>query len=168
MASKFRFFAIAALILPCICGGCRSIAKAHHSRLDKISRTRGEIAEISEKLRDIEQVMLYVGRIKTGDVANAALDVAIAIHGGPDEAEKKYAQVVTLEEIEVMRTQVVKLARRRANLEALSCKETKRAIDEAYSIHAMESRYEFLERLVSNCVIATCIAIAVLLLRRVF
>jgi hypothetical protein len=39
--------------------------------------------------------MLYAGRVKSPPMADLALDVAIAIHGEPDEAEKVYASYIT-------------------------------------------------------------------------
>jgi hypothetical protein len=144
------------------------MAKTHHSRLERIYHAHDEIVEISKKLQDIEQMMLYAGRIKDSPLADAALDVAIAIHGEPDEAEKKYAESITFDSLKVIEKQVISLIKRRANLEALANKERRKVIDEAYAIHAMETRYKLFKEIVFNCSAVICVAVAIFFLRKIF
>ncbi|MDR1413385.1 MAG: hypothetical protein LBI56_00375 [Puniceicoccales bacterium] len=158
---------IVSLIFIC-CGGCNSIAKMHHSRLERIYRIHGEIAEISKQLQDIEQIMLYVGRIKDTPLADAALDVAIAIQGEPDESEKRYAESITLESLEPIKLQVIDLVNLRSKLELISLKENQKAIDDSYAIRAIESRYQFLEKLIFKCAAGVCIVVAIFFLKKIF
>jgi hypothetical protein len=148
--------------------GCGSVSKMHHARLERIYRTQDMAEEISKKLQDIEQIMLYVGRIKDGALANMALDVAIAIHGDPDSVEKKYAENITADEIDAMKSNVAVLLKQKAHLEAISSKEKRIAMDEAYSIRGIENRYNFLEAIVTNCTVAIGITAALFFLKKFF
>jgi tellurite resistance protein len=158
------------LLLACavVAVGCGSVAKSHHSRLERVYRTHDEIAEISKKLQDIEQIMLYVGRINGGPLANAALDIAIAIHGEPDATEKKYAENITAAEIETLGKYAMELVGKRTYLETISAREKSKLLDEAYSIHGMESRYKLLETITNGCAMALCVAVAFFLLKKFF
>ncbi|MDR2779192.1 MAG: hypothetical protein LBB16_02800 [Puniceicoccales bacterium] len=145
--------------------GCNSIARTHHERLERIYHTQNEIIEISKKLQDIEQTMLYVGRIKDGALANAALDIAIAIHGEPDDFEKKYAERVTMESIATTKVYAMDLVKQRAVLESLARKEKKKTMEEAYAMYAQEIRHNFLKQLVSMCTIAVVCFLVILFLK---
>ncbi|MDR2737975.1 MAG: hypothetical protein LBB18_03490 [Puniceicoccales bacterium] len=148
--------------------GCSSTAKTHHQRLERICRVHDEIAEIARELQDIQQIMLYVGRIRDNPIADRALDVAISIHGEPDVAEKQFAENMTIAEIEKISASAAELLKRMATLEAISRKEKAKAIDESYAIHALESRYKFCEQLISRCLVAVCAVAAFLFLRKIF
>jgi hypothetical protein len=124
---------------------------------------------ISKKLQDIEQTMLYVGRIKDGPLANAALDVAIAIHGEPDDFEKRYAENITMESIASIKVYAVDLVKQKAALESLAHKEKKKSIEETHAMYAQEIQYNFLKQLVSVGVIAVvCIIVAYFFARKFF
>jgi hypothetical protein len=138
------FAAIAAI------GGCHSVAETHHSRLQRLHRTHGEICEISAQLRDIEQIMLYVGRVRESPLADAALDVAIAIEGEPDELERRYAETVTMDEIGATGARALKLVKQLRAMEALSVDDRMKAVAEAQSIRTMEGEYKLLKRLISG------------------
>ncbi|MDR1595609.1 MAG: hypothetical protein LBR91_01635 [Puniceicoccales bacterium] len=164
-AQKIKIFILSLLwIFACI--GCNSITKIHHSTLERMYQVQDEIAEISKKMQDIEQIMLYVGRVRDGPLADAALDVAIAIHGEPDEMEKRYAENITVAEIETLRAQVASLANRRAQLEAISAGGRRRVMNEAYSMHGIESRYKLLETIVGNCAMAVCVTVVIFVIRK--
>jgi hypothetical protein len=148
------------------CCGCESVAKAHLQRLERIYHTGNEIIEISKNLQDIEQMMLYVGRIKDSPMADAALDVAIAIHGEPDDTERKYAENMTMDSLEAVKIHAMDLVKKRANLEMITAKEKQKSIGESYSFYSLESRYKFLQRLVTNCSMVVCAVVAIFFLRR--
>jgi predicted nucleotidyltransferase len=148
--------------------GCASMARMHHERLERIHRTHDEVIEISKKLEDIEQMMLYIGRIRVGALANAALDVAIFINGEPDDDEKKYAESITIEAIQSLKIHAAKLMKRQEKLRAIFREDERKAIDESYAIHAMESRHQFIEKIFTNCLVATCIVGTIFFLKRFF
>jgi hypothetical protein len=158
----------AILIAAIVLCGCHSVAKTHHGRLERIWRVGDEIAEISERLRDIEQTMLYVGRIRDVPLADAALDVAIAIHGAPDDAEKRHAETITAEDIKNTGVAVADLLRKRAHLEEISAAERRKATDESLSLYAMESKYQSLQRLVFGVSLAIGVAVVLCCVRRFF
>jgi hypothetical protein len=133
-----------------------------------LCRAGDEIARISKKLQDIEQIMLYVGRIKDSPLADAALDVAIAIHGAPDEAEKRHADAITIDDIEAAGALAVDLLKRRARLEEISATERKKAMDESFSLYAMETKYGTLRRFTAGCSLLLGLAVAFLLMRKFF
>ncbi|MDR1457723.1 MAG: hypothetical protein LBI47_02665 [Puniceicoccales bacterium] len=163
-------------LLPLVCSavlinlcGCNSIVKPHRERLERIYRAHDGIVGISKKLQDIEQTMLYVGRIKDGPLADAALDVAIAIHGEPDNFEKKYAENITMESIASTKVYAIDLVKQKTALEAFARKEKKKAIEETHAMYAQEVQYNFLKRLVSTCTVAVvCAIVAYFFTRRLF
>jgi predicted nucleotidyltransferase len=161
-----KFAKIFFLCLAIAATGCNSIAKTHHQRLERISRAHDEIANISKKLQDIEQIMLYIGRVRDSPLADAALDVAISIHGEPDDSEKQFAEKITADAVEAVSASVLKLKKRKAALELISQKDRQEAIDESYALHAMESRYKFFEGLMSNCAMAVCAIVAIFMLKK--
>ncbi|MDR2776866.1 MAG: hypothetical protein LBB17_02375 [Puniceicoccales bacterium] len=159
---------ICSLALINLCG-CNSIVKPHMERLERIYRAYDGITGISKKLQDIEQTMLYVGRIKDGPLADAALDVAIAIHGEPDDFEKRYAENITMESIASTKIYAVDLVKQKTALESLVHKEKKKAIEEAHTMYVQEIQYSFLKQLVSTCGIAMiCIIVAHIFTRKFF
>ncbi|MDR1401732.1 MAG: hypothetical protein LBI81_02120 [Puniceicoccales bacterium] len=167
MKTAFPVLIISVLVFA-FCGGCSSLAKTHQARLERIYRVHGEIAEIAKKLQDIEQIMLYVGRIKDSPLADAALNVAIAIHGEPDEAEKKYAETITLESIEAIGEEVVDLLKLRSKLETISLREKQKSISDAHAIYAIEIRYKFFEKLMLKCAVVVCAVVAIFFLKKFF
>ncbi|MDR2603592.1 MAG: hypothetical protein LBC11_03485 [Puniceicoccales bacterium] len=149
--------------------GCNSIVKPHRERLERIYRAHDGIAGISKKLQDIEQTMLYVGRIKDGPLADAALDVAIAIHGEPDDFEKKYAENITMESIASTKVYAIDLVKQKEALESFARKEKKKAIEETHAMYAQEIQYNFLKRLASiGVVTVVCIIVAYFFIGRFF
>jgi hypothetical protein len=162
-------------LLPFICSvaliglcGCNSIVQPHRERLERIYRVHDGILGISKKLQDIEQTMLYVGRIKDGPLADAALDVAIAIHGEPDAFEKRYAENITMESIASTKIYAIDLVKQRAALESFAHKEKKKSIEETHAMYAQEIQYNFLKRLVSTCTITVVCVIAAYFFARKF
>ncbi|MDR0741851.1 MAG: hypothetical protein LBE98_00085 [Puniceicoccales bacterium] len=154
------------MVLINLCG-CNSIVKPHVERLERIYRTHDGIMGISKKLQDIEQTMLYVGRIKDGPLADAALDVAIAIHGEPDDFEKRYAENITMESIASTKIYAMNLVKQRTALESFAHKEKKKTIKEAHTMYVQEIQYNFLKQLVSTGVIAVvCIVVAYIFMRK--
>jgi hypothetical protein len=126
---------------------------AHRNRIRDLYAARDNIMSISAQIQDIAQIMLYAGRIHSGELANAALDVAIAIHGQPDDREKAYARSITVEQI---RADGERASRLLAQRDAIH-----RSIDSARShisadlanLHAIEAKYDFAPKLISSCII---------------
>jgi hypothetical protein len=108
---------------------------------------------ISAQIQDIAQIMLYAARVHSGELANAALDVAMSIHGQPDDREKAYAQSITAEQI---RADGERASRLLAQRDALHC-----SIDSARShisndlanLHAIEAKDDFASKLISSCLL---------------
>lgn len=145
------------------------MVKPHRERLERIYRAHDGIVGISKKLQDIEQTMLYVGRIKDGPLADAALDVAIAIHGEPDDFEKKYAENITMESIASAKVYAIDLVKQKAALESFARKEKKKTIEETHAMYAQEIQYNFLKRIASTCTVAViCVIAAYFFTRRFF
>jgi hypothetical protein len=127
--------------------GCQSIAVEHGNRLRSVNRARDGIVEVSKKLDDIAQTMLYAGRIHDAPLADLALDVAIAIHGEPDDGEKAYAQALTPEAIERDRISVEKLLAKRNSLRAFIAEEGKKLDSDIAKLVKIEAEYVFLRAL---------------------
>ncbi|MDR2628403.1 MAG: hypothetical protein LBC30_00135 [Puniceicoccales bacterium] len=163
-------------LLPLVCYvvliglcGCNSMVKPHRERLERIYRAHDGILGISKKLQDIEQTMLYVGRIKDGPLADAALDVAIAIHGEPDDFEKRYAENITMESIASTKIYAMDLVKQREALKSFVHKEKKKSIEETQAMYAQEIRYGFLKQLLSTCVVTViCIIVVCFFTKKFF
>jgi hypothetical protein len=144
-------------------GGCNSIVDSHRLRLEKIYRAHDEIATISSQLQDIEQVMLYAGRIKDPPIATLALDVAIAIHGEPDEAEKVYASNITTPMIEREMARVEKLLKRKNFLVGAISSEKNNIPKDLSALSSLETKYLFFSKLFTRGAIALGVLLSLFL-----
>jgi hypothetical protein len=128
--------------------GCQSVVSQHGSRLDSVYRAQGELADVSKKLDDIAQTMLFAGRIHDAPLADFALDVAIAIHGEPDGQEKAYAQTITPELIAKDKVLAEKLLARRDSLLSFIAKEGRRLTADITALAKLEAECSFLRGLI--------------------
>jgi hypothetical protein len=137
--------------------------------LDSIYRAQGDLADVSAKLDDIAQTMLFAGRIHDAPLADLALDVAIAIHGEPDNSEKAYAKNITPELIAKDKDRAAKLLARRDSLHAFIAKEGKRLSADVVALAKLEMERNFFRGLFWKCVLGIgAVAIGFILLRRFF
>ncbi|MDR3144559.1 MAG: hypothetical protein LBT64_03630 [Puniceicoccales bacterium] len=160
-------FLLPLVICAAICG-CSSAARNHQERLERIYTTCDRISEISDELQDIEQMMLCVGRIRDSPLADDALDVALAIHGEPDELEKARAKNISADEIRSIKMHAMDLVKQKSALEFAASRERRRVMGEARAMEALEIRHRFFEKLVSNCAIGFGVITAIFIFRRFF
>ncbi|MDR2603555.1 MAG: hypothetical protein LBC11_03280 [Puniceicoccales bacterium] len=52
--------------------GCSSLAHSHRQQLEKVYGAHDEIVKISSQLQDIQQVMLYAGRVNDSPISSMA------------------------------------------------------------------------------------------------
>jgi hypothetical protein len=133
--------------------GCRSLVEQHGGRLDSVRRAQGEIVDISAKLDDIAQTMLFAGRIHDAPLADLAIDVAIAIHGEPDNSEKAYAKNITPELIAKDKALAAKLLAKRNSLHSFIAKEGKRLSADVVALTKLEMERDFFRGLFWKCVL---------------
>jgi hypothetical protein len=135
-------------------GGCSSIVSTHRRRIEKICDANSELADISSALDDIAQTLLYAGRIHDPPLADLALDVAITIHGEPDDLEKAYAQTITPELIKKDMSSVKKLLVKRDSLTSFISSENKKLDSDIVALAKIETKYAILRGLIWKCAIA--------------
>jgi hypothetical protein len=131
--------------------------------MHRLFSAQEEICAISKELGYIEQIMLKAGGIHSGTLANAALDLAISIHGAPDDDEKIYAENITIELILKDKARAKKLVARRNALKT-SIDREKDIIDADLShLSKLEAKYEYASKLISNCALGAGLLIFALL-----
>jgi hypothetical protein len=106
--------------------------------------------DIAENLRNIEQTMLYVARVRDGPLANAAIDVLIAIHGEPDDLEKSYADGMTLKTIAEERKRAATLVSRRDKLRIFMATERQNISSDIPSLQRLETKYDIISSIIRN------------------
>jgi hypothetical protein len=84
-------------------------------------------------------------------LADLALDVAIAIHGEPDDQEKAYAQTITPELIAKDRVLAEKLLSKRDYLHSFIAKEGRRLTADVVTLAKLEAECSFLRGLIWKC-----------------
>jgi hypothetical protein len=140
----------------------------HGGRLDSVRRAQGELAAVSKKLDDIAQTMLFAGRIHDAPLADLALDVAIAIHGEPDDREKNYAKNITPELIAKDKDRAAKLLAERNSLHSFLAKEGKRLGGDVVALAKLEMERNFFRGLFWKCALGVGVAVIGLCLFRRF
>jgi hypothetical protein len=141
---------LAGLLICLSLGGCNSIVKPHQRRIERLLSSHEEIVDVSKRLNSIERVMLYVGRIRDSPLADDALDVAIAIHGQPDDTEKTYAQNITSQQIEREKSRAFSLIARRRQLKTTIDMEKIKLSDDITQLSNLEGKYSFASKLISR------------------
>jgi hypothetical protein len=147
------------ILLLALLTGCSSSVASHRNRIHDLYAARDDILALSAQIQDIAQIMLYAGRIHSGPLADAALDVAIAIHGQPDDREKAYAQHITLEQVRADGERVSRLLAQRDALRRSIDSSRARVADDLAHLHALEAKYDFASKLISSCAIGIGILI---------
>jgi hypothetical protein len=140
-------------------GGCSSLAHSHRLHLEKLYHAHGEIVKISSQLQDIQQVMLYAGRVNDSPISSMALDVAIAIQGEPDEAEKAYASTITKAAIGKEMARAKKLIKRKQQLISIIDGQKDTIAKDISSIVSLESKYQLVSKSLTKCAIFATFAI---------
>jgi hypothetical protein len=122
--------------------------------VENIRATRQSILAINGELRDIEQVMLYSATIHSGELADAALDLALAIHGDPDVQEKLYAENITIPMIRRDKARALSLIARRDALKSSIDRQQINIDGDLAKLSNLEGRYEYASKLISSCLFA--------------
>jgi hypothetical protein len=129
----------------------------------EIHGARQSISLINNELRDIEQVMLYAGRLHSGTLAEAALDVAIAIHGEPDDAEKLYAQNITIPLFRKDKARAMHRLDRSTSLQSAIDRLQASIGADLTKLTKLEGKYEYASKLISTCIFTAAGAILIFL-----
>jgi hypothetical protein len=129
-----------------LAAGCSSLSDSHRRRLEMVYDAHDEIVDISSQLQDIEQVMLYAGRVNDSPIADMALDVAIAIQGEPDDREKTYASTITKDMLKKEMARANKLLKRKHHLISVIDGQKDTIAKDISSIASLESRYNLISR----------------------
>ena len=161
-----NFTPLTPLLLLLAAAGCStsaSISGEHRRRLEDLHAARQSISLINNELQDIEQVMLYAGRLHSGPLADAALDIAIAIHGEPDDQEKLYAQNITIPLIHKDKARALSLIARRNALQASIDRMHISIGSDLTKLAKLEGKYEHASKLISTCILAGSAAILIFL-----
>jgi hypothetical protein len=131
------------ILLLALVTGCSSSVTSHGNRIHDLYAARDDILALFAQIRDIAQIMLYAGRIHSGELAPAALDVAISIHDQPDDREKAYGQSITLEQFRADGERVSRLLAQRDRLHRSIDSSRARVADDLAHMHALETKYDF-------------------------
>jgi hypothetical protein len=142
-----------------LAGGCSSLAHSHRLRLEKVYNAHDEIVNISSQLRDMEQVMLYAGRVNDSPIADMALDVAIAIQGEPDDSEKVFASNLTNAAISKEMARANKLLKRKQQLIHIIDGQRDTILNDISSIASLETKYQLISKTLAKCAIFAVFAI---------
>jgi hypothetical protein len=118
---------------------------------------RAKILAINRELQDINQVMLHCARIHSGALADTAIDVLTAIHGQPDDAEKIYAQNITMDLIGKDKARAIKLLSQRAALKSTIDSSRSCINQDLARITKLEAKYEYASKLITACSIGAAI-----------
>jgi ParB-like chromosome segregation protein Spo0J len=105
-----------------------------------------EIVTISSQLQDMQQVMLYAGRVNDSPLADMALDVAIAIQGEPDDKEKTYAANIIKDLLKKDMARADKLLRRKQKLISAIDAQKDTIAKDISSIASLETKYELISK----------------------
>jgi hypothetical protein len=124
-----------------------------------VYKAHGEIGTISSQLQDIQQVMLYAGRVNDSPIADMALDVAIAIQGEPDDGEKAYAANITKDRLKHEMARANKLLKRKRKLVSSIDGKKNTIARDISSIASMESKYELISRSLAKIAIFASFAL---------
>ncbi|MDR0742713.1 MAG: hypothetical protein LBE98_04610 [Puniceicoccales bacterium] len=139
--------------------GCSSLSDSHRRRLEMVYSAHEEIVEISSQLQNIQQVMLYAGRVNDFPIADMALDAAIAIQGEPDDGEKAYASNITKRIIGKEMVRANKLLRRKQHLISPIEGQKDTIAKDISSIARMEAKYDLVSKTLAKCAIYVLFAI---------
>jgi hypothetical protein len=142
-----------------LAGGCSSLAHSHRQHLEKVYHAHEEIVSISSQLQDIQQVMLYAGRVNDSPISSMALDVAIAIQGEPDDAEKAYASTITKAAIGKEMVRAKKLLKRKQQLISSIDGQKDTIARDISSIASLESKYQLISKTLAKFAIFAVFAI---------
>jgi hypothetical protein len=119
----------------------------------------GEIVAISSQLQDIQQVMLYAGRVNDSPIAHMALDVAIAIQGEPDDKEKAYATTITKDLLRKEMGRADKLLKRKQKLIATIDSQKNAIAKDISSIASLETKYSLISKALAKVAVFSLVAI---------
>ena len=139
--------------------GCSSLSDSHRRHLEKVYGAHGEIVAISSQLQDIQQVMLYAGRVHDSPIADMALDVAIAIQGEPDDKEKAYATTITEDLLRKEMVRADKLLRRKQKLISAIDAQKDTIARDITSVARLETKYELISKALARVAVFALVAI---------
>jgi hypothetical protein len=142
-----------------LAGGCSSLAHSHRQRLEKVYHAHEEIVKVSSQLQDIQQVMLYAGRVNDSPIADMALDVAIAIQGEPDDREKLFAANITKDIIGKEMVRAKKLLKRKQQLIHVIDNQKDTIAKDISSIATLETKYHLVSKTIARFTIFASFAI---------
>jgi hypothetical protein len=129
--------------------GCSSLAYSHRQHLEKLYHAHGEIVKISSQLQDIQQVMLYAGRVNDSPIADMALDVA----------EKAYASTITKDTIGKEMVRAKKLIKRKQQLISSIDDQKDTIAKDISSIANLETKYQLVSKTLAKFAIFAVFAI---------
>jgi hypothetical protein len=144
--------------------GCSSLSDSHRRHLEMVYNAHDEMVDISSKLQDIQQVMLYAGRVNDSPIADMAFDVAIAIQGEPDDTEKAYATTITKDMLKKEMARANKLLKRKQHLISTIDSQKNAIARDISSIASLESRYNLISRSLAKVAIFAIFALFFFLL----
>ena len=161
MFPKFLVTLVAVLFL--LGTGCSSLSDSHRRHMATVYDAHGEIVAISSQLQDIQQVMLYAGRVNDSPIADLALDIAIAIQGEPDDKEKAYASTITEDLIRKEMERANKLLKRKLKLIATIDSQKNAIARDITSVTRLETKYSLISQSLAKVAVFAIFALFFLL-----